>query len=364
MKSFPHIINSVITGNGCYISPEIIGNDHFIFTDFYNTFGEKVIAENKETIKKFADITGILERRYAPDALVASDLAFLASQNAIVDSKINKEELDYIIVAHNFGDVVKGTNRSASLPSLASKVKCSLQIKNPATIAYDIIFGCAGWLQGMIQADYYIRSGDAKKILVIGAETMSRIYDPHDKDSMIYADGAGAVVLEAKIDEEKFGVLSHCSRTYADEDLSILRMGKSNNNIYNEDDLFLKMQGRAVYELALKKVPEVIKESIIKAGIALHDVKKILIHQANKKMMNAILKRLYADHNIKEIPNNIMPLTMSWLGNSSVATLPTLYDLISKNKMPEQNFKKGDILVFASVGAGLNINSVVYKYHK
>jgi len=359
-----YIINSVITGNGSYISPEIIANDHFNAADFYDSSGKQVSIENHETIQKFSAITGILERRYIPDNLVASDMAFLAAKKALEDSKIDKETLDYIIVAHNFGDVAKGKNRSEILPSLASKVKYNLKINNPDTIAYDIIFGCPGWLQGMIQADYFIRSGDAKRILVIGTETMSRIYDPHDKDSMIYADGAGAIILEGRSANEKFGMLAHCSRTYADKDLSILRMGKSNNSVYNEDDLFLKMQGRTVYELALKMVPEVIKESIKKAGITLDKVNKILIHQANKKMVNAILKRLYADDNKKEIPEDIMPLTMSWLGNSSVATLPTLFDLIEKEQFPGHKFNEGDILVFASVGAGLNINSVVYKFHK
>jgi 3-oxoacyl-[acyl-carrier-protein] synthase-3 len=363
VKSVPNFVNSVITGNGCYISPEIISNDHFNQADFYNASGERVIITNNETIRKFSAITGILERRYIPDNLVASDMAFLAAEKALEDSKIDKETLDYIIVAHNFGDVEKGKNRTAILPSLASKVKSSLRITNPDTVAYDVIFGCPGWLQGMIQADYFIRSGDAKKILVIGTETMSRIYDPHDKDSMIYADGAGAVVVEAMENGEKTGIISHCSRTYADEDLSILRMGKSNNYVYNGDDLFLKMQGRTVYELALKMVPEVITESIKKAGISINDVKKVLIHQANKKMVNAILKRLYAGYNITDIPPDIMPLTMSWLGNSSVATLPTLYDLIEKEEFKGHNFKEGDYIIFASVGAGLNINSVVYKFH-
>ena len=107
-------------------------------------------------------------------------------------------QLDYILVAHNFGDVTEDNRRSDFVPTLAARVKHKLGIENPTTIAYDLPFGCPGWLQGVIQADYYLRSGDAKRVLVIGAETLSRVCDPHDRDSMIYADGAGAILLEAR----------------------------------------------------------------------------------------------------------------------------------------------------------------------
>jgi 3-oxoacyl-[acyl-carrier-protein] synthase-3 len=139
-------------------------------------------------------------------------------------------------------------------------------------------------------------------------------------------------------------------------------MAGSNNPDYTpKDQLFLKMQGRILYEQALKVVPLVIKESLAKAGLAVENISKVLIHQANKKMMEAILKRFYEEFGIKQIPDDVLPITVSRLGNSSVATLPTLYDLISKDQLPEHKFTTGDIIVFASVGAGVNVNSVVYK---
>jgi 3-oxoacyl-[acyl-carrier-protein] synthase-3 len=124
--------------------------------------------------------------------------------------------LDYIIVAHNFGDLAADNRRSDLVPTLAARVKHRLGIRNPSAIAYDLPFGCAGWLQAVIQADYFIKSGDAKRALVIakralviGAETLSRISDPHDRDSMIYADGAGACVLEGVASGSPLGIMAH-----------------------------------------------------------------------------------------------------------------------------------------------------------
>jgi len=354
-------IYSIIIGTGSYIPTRRVHNKNFLRNEFYNSDGKKFDKTNKEIINKFEKITGITERRYVTDNLVTSDIAFLASKDALESSKIDKESLDYIIVAHNFGDVRAGNKRSDFVPSLASRVKQRLEIENPKTISYDVPFGCPGWLQGMIQADYYLKSGDAKRTFVIGAETLSRISDPHDRDSMIYADGAGATILEAIENREPVGILSHAARSDALKHAYMLRMDKSYNPNYKGNELFLKMDGRKLYEYALKTVPRVVKESLEKAGLSLGDISRVLIHQANAKMDKAILERLYKLYEEKEIPVYVMPMTISWLGNSSVATLPTLLDLLLKGKIENYELKKGDIVVFASVGAGMNINSMVYK---
>jgi 3-oxoacyl-[acyl-carrier-protein] synthase-3 len=352
---------TVITGSGCYLPERKITNADFMNHTFFDAEGKKLTKSNEEVIRKFSDITGIVERRYVTDDLVASDIAFFAAKEAIASSGTDQETLDYLIVAHNFGDIREDNRRSEFVPTLASRVKHRLGINNPNTVCYDLPFGCAGWLQALIQADFYIRSGSARKILVIGAETLSRIADPHDRDSMIYSDGAGAVVVESVESNEPVGILSHVSYTYATEHAYVLKMGSSNNPDYTKDHLFLKMQGRMLYEHALKVVPQVVKESISRAGITINQVDKLLIHQANTKMVESILKRLFEEYGMKEVPQNIMPLTISWLGNSSVATLPTLYDLFSKGKLENHTLKKGSTIIFASVGAGVNINSVVYK---
>ena len=317
--------------------------------------------DNAHIIKKFEAITEIGARCYAQRGQKASDLAYLAATDALQSSGIDAETLDYIIVAHNFGDVAFGSNRTDLVPSLATRVKHLLHVKNPDCVAYDMAFGCPGWLEGVIQAHYFLRSGDARRALVIGAETLSRVIDPHDRDSMLYSDGAGAVVLEASAAEKPVGILSHKAQTYADEYGLLLHMEHSYNPDYPQPDLFLHMNGRKLYEFALKQVPQVIKCALDKAGLHLSDIDKVLIHQANGKMDTAILNRLFALYGMENTDKDIMPMTISWLGNSSVATIPTLLDLIQKGKM-EQKIEEGNKVVFASVGAGMNINALVYQF--
>jgi len=349
--------NSIITGTGSYIPPSKITNRYFLGHEFYRSDGIKIKKANIDIINKLEEITCINERRYLTDDLNTSDIAFMAADRALENT--DRENLDYIIVAQNLGDVRADNNRSDMVPTIAARVKHKLKIKNPYTVAYDIPFGCPGWLHGMILADYYIKSGDAKKILVIGAEVLSRVTDPHDVDSMIYADGAGAALVEATV--RNVGILSHVTRSDTINHAYLLRTGRSYNPNYSDDDLFVKMDGHEIYKYAVRTVPHVVKESLDKAGFTLTDVKKVLIHQANQKMDEAILERLYKLYQIKNIPENVMPMTISWLGNSSVATLPTMFDLLQRGKLDKHRLHPGDIVVFASVGAGMNINSVVYR---
>ena len=356
------IIYSVITGTGNYIPSKRIRNEDFLTNEFYDTDGKKLDKTNQEIINKLLEISTIKERRYVTDDLVTSDIAYYAAIDAIKSANIDKEELDYIIVAHNFGDVKNDNKRLDIVPSLAARVKHKLEIKNSDAIAYDLPFGCPGWIQGVIQADYFIKSGDVKKILVIGADILSRVSDPHDRDSMLYADGAGAVVLEAKKRDTPIGILAHKTRSDTFLYSNMLYMGKSYKPDHeNKGDLFLKMNGRKLYQYALETVPQAIKDCLEKSNTHLSEIKKMLIHQANGKMDDAILKRLYCLYDIADVPENIMPMTIAWLGNSSVATIPTLLDLILKDKLDEHKINKGDILVFASVGAGMNINAMIYK---
>lgn len=353
---------SIITSSGSYVPERCIKNEDFLSTEFFDATGNKIKKTNNEIIEQFLDISTIAERRYVTDDLVASDIAALAAEEALKSASFDREELDYIIVAHNFGDIKYNNRKSDSVPALAARVKHILGIKNPATVAYDILFGCPGWLQAMIQADYYIKSGDAKKVMVIGTETLSRIYDPHDRDGMLYADGAGATILEAVESDTPIGMLTHKTRSDTFLYSKMLYMDKSFNKEYeNPEDIFIKMNGRRLYQYALENVPQAMKECLEKSGLSVGDIKKVLIHQANGKMDDAILERFYKLYDIDEIPEGIMPMTISYLGNTSVATLPTLYDLIVKGKMNNHSINKGDIVVFASVGAGMHINAFVYK---
>ncbi|NNK82441.1 MAG: ketoacyl-ACP synthase III [Flavobacteriaceae bacterium] len=351
-------MNIRITGSGSYIPDAIEKNEDFHQHDFLNTDGSEIEHPNEVIVEKFEAITGIVERRYADSHLTSSDLGALAAQKAIDDANIDPEELDYIIVAHNFGDVIANTIQSDILPCLASRIKHSLRIQNPKCVAYDILFGCPGWVEGVIQAQAFIKAGMAKKCLVIGTETLSRVVDKHDRDSMIYSDGAGATVVEATEEE---GMLAHESASFTYDEAYYLFFGKSNNPNLDKDTRYIKMHGRKIYEFALNNVPLAMKACLDKSGIGIKEVKKILIHQANEKMDEQIIKRFYRLYKTPT-PEGIMPMSIHKLGNSSVATVPTLFDLIKNNKLENHKLNKGDVIIFASVGAGMHINAIVYKY--
>jgi len=121
------------------------------------------------------------------------------------------------------------------------------------------------------------------------------------------------------------------------------------------------MHGRKIYEFALSQVPLAMKSCLDKSGVVIDDIKKILIHQANEKMDEAIVNRFYKLYN-RNMPDRIMPMSITLLGNSSVATIPTLFDLLVNDKIEGQQIQKGDVVIFASVGAGMNVNAFVYKY--
>ncbi len=354
-------IRSVIVGTGCRIPDVRVPNDAFLEHEFHGPDQKRIEKTNAEILAQFESITGIRERRYVREDQVTTDIAFDAARNALESSGVDGEQLDGIIVAHNFGDVRAGSHRSDLVPAIAARVKARLKIRNPHTVAFDLIFGCPGWLQGVIQADYMIRSGNVQRIMVIGADTLSRISDPHDRDSLIYADGAGAVILEGRHAGEEMGILAHAVRSDTLEHSGMLFMGES----YKEqalEALFLKMEGRKLYKYALNTVAIAMKEALDCAGIDLRDVRKVLLHQANGKMDEAILSALCQLYGIETPPQDLMPMTISWLGNSSVATLPTMLDLICKGEMPRHTIASGDNIIFASVGAGMHINAVVYRW--
>jgi 3-oxoacyl-[acyl-carrier-protein] synthase-3 len=214
----------------------------------------------------------------------------------------------------------------------------------------------------VIHADTFFKAGVAKKALVIGTEMLSRVLDQYDRDSMIFSDGAGASVLEAKpVDETNSGILSWSVQSHCIDEAYYLYLGKSNFPDSDPRIRYIKMKGRKVYEYAMQNVPLAMKDCIDKAGVAIQDVRKIFIHQANEKMDEGIIKRLYKLYGVREIPDQIMPMSIHKLGNSSVATIPTLLDMVKKEQFGDHDLEKGDIILFASVGAGMNINAVCYR---
>ncbi|MCF6222297.1 MAG: 3-oxoacyl-ACP synthase III family protein [Flavobacteriaceae bacterium] len=353
-------MRSIITGTGSYIPKIIKKNSDFLNEEFYSEKKETIPSSNEIIIEKFRAITGIEERRYLEPELNNSNMGAIAAQKAIDDAKVNPEEIDQIIYAHNYGDIRHNDTQSDCLPSLAARVKHFLKIKNPDCVAYDIIYGCPGWVQGVIQADNYIQAGIAKKCLIIAGETLSRVVDPHDRDSMIYADGAGACILEKSENNTK-GIISFASQSFTFDEANYLFFGESNKTIPNINTRYIKMYGRKIYEFALNNVPNAMKQALDKSGIPIDQINKILIHQANEKMDEAIIKRFYRLCKTN-VPKDIMPMSIKNLGNSSVATVPTLLDLILKNNLEGHQINEGDTIILASVGAGMHINAIVYQY--
>lgn len=352
-------MKSVITGIGRYIPSIVKTNADFMIQPFYDENQNKINLKPEAIAQKFESITGIEERRYATSDLNCSDMATIAAEDAIQDAGCDRETIDQIIVAHNFGDVIKHTIQTDMIPSIASRVKHHLGIKNPNCVAYDLIFGCPGWLQGLIQAHAFIQAGMAKKCLVIGAEALSRVLDPYDRDSMIFSDGAGATIVETQ--HSNSGILSFSAQSHCEDEVTYLNLGKSNFPESDPRIRYVKMKGRKVYEYAIKNVPLAMKDCLDKANVSITDVKKIFIHQANEKLDEAIVRELFKLYNVSEMPEHLMPMNIHKLGNSSVATIPTLLSMVKREEMNGYKISEGDIVLFASVGAGMNINAVCYR---
>ena len=350
-------MNIKITGTGSVIPSKVEQNKSFSNHLFFDSNGDSIKNSNEVIIEKFKSITGIEQRRYIEDNQTVTDIAIEAANKSIDNAKINRESIDYIIVAHNVGDITFESNQIDTLPCLASKVKAGLEIKNPNCVAYDILFGCPGWVEGVIQATAFIKAGMAKKCLVIGADTLSRVLDHTDRDSMIYADGAGATIIEKS--NEQGGILSHKTVTYTSEgEADFIFYGTANDKV--GDSKYIKMHGRKVYEFALSKVPLALKSCLESSGRSLSELKKIFLHQANLKMDEAIINRFYGLYN-KKMPENILPMNIQEFGNSSVATVPTLFDLVINRNYCGHSLRKNDLILFASVGAGMNINAITYQ---
>ncbi len=315
-----------------------------------------------EIIGKLEQITGIKERGYISEKGDSVPLMVAASEHALADWGKDKNLIDGIIVAHNAGNMLEGRDGFHTVPNMAALLKNKLGIENFECFAYDLLFGCPGWLQGVIQAHQAIQMGDAKHVLVIGIEVASRLLDPHDLDSMILADGCGAAVISASDTGDDSGIISYATFSHALEDISCIYLDRSFNKEITAPTLF-KMNGKDVYKYATVWVPKVIKKALDKAGLTASDVDMFLFHQANGKMLHAFANNLAQMYGMEGLSfEGKIPTTIEFTGNTSVATIPTMLDLILKNNLGEYKIKKGDLIVMASVGAGMHCNALVYKY--
>lgn len=354
-------MSTIILGTGHHLPERIIENSYFLHHTFLDKNGVKNSKPTDQIVAKLESITGIKSRRYVKEDEDSVPLMGRASMNAITDAGIDKEQIDGIIVSHNAGNMMPNGKGYHTIPNLAALLKHKLGITNHNCFAYDVLFGCPGWLQGMIQAHQAIQMGDASHVLVVGVEVASRFVDPYDLDSMILADGCGATIL-SKSDQKNKGVLAYATYSHAIEDISCIYQADSYNKELKNPALF-KMNGKDVYRYATIWVPKVIKAALDKINLTASDVDLFLFHQANGKMLHAMANNLADMYHIKGLSfEGKIPTTIEFTGNTSVATIPTMLDLIRKHQLPGYEIKEGTKVVFSSVGAGMHCNAMVYQF--
>lgn len=353
--------STIISGTGTVIPELLVPNSHFASSEFYDRSGNRIEKSGAEVAAKLESIAGIRERRYIPFEQDSIQLMTEASRLAVEDAGLDPNDLSGIIVAHNAGNMIPDTGAFHTVPNLAASLKHQLGCTDHDCFAYDLLFGCPGWLQGIIQAHQAIRCGDAEHVLVTGLEVASRLLDPHDPDSMILADGCGACVV-SRSDASGRGVLSYSTYSHAVDDHRIIYLGPSLKPGV-EGSCYFHMNGRAVYKYATEWVPRVIKETLDKADLTIDDVDIFLLHQANAKMLEAIAANLaeLCSVEVSTLEGKI-PTTIEFLGNTSVATIPTMLDLIRKGKLEGHEIREGDVAIMASVGAGMHCNAIAYKF--
>jgi len=350
---------TVIKGTGSVLPELVVPNSEFNDNVFYTKDGEPMPLSGAEAAAKLEAITGIRERRYVPFDQDSQPLMTEAAKIAIEDAGIDPNDLDGIIVAHNAGNIL-GKQSFHTVPNMAALLKHNLDITNHECFAYDLLFACPGWLQGVIQAHQAIECGDAENVLVVGIEIASRMLDPHDMDSMILGDGCGAAVFSKG--EAGKGVISHATFSHANKDIENIYLGRSNKEGV-DGTCWFHMNGREVYRYATTWVPKVVKKALDGAGLSLPEVDMFLFHQANEKLIEAVGKNLAELYGADpESLEGKLPMTIQFLGNTSVATVPTMLDLILKGNLGGYEIREGDTVVFASVGAGMHCNAMVYGF--
>ncbi len=330
------VIGAVITGTGKNVPDKVIPNSYF--ESYLNTTDEWIL-----------DRTGISERRWASEVTSASDLALPACFNAINSSGISKDQVDGIICATVTPDYI--------FPSTACVLQGKLGIKNG--FAFDVNAVCSGFLYALTLANSLIKSGQARNILVVGTEIYSRIIDKNDRTTcLLFGDGCGAVLLsrrEFENEESSFGVLNtNIGSDGSHVDILCVPNGTANTPTAESLESgahFLKMNGREVFKLAVRKLAEINRDIVLSSGYQLSDVNWFVSHQANKR----ILQSVAADLNISA---DRVPMNIQKYGNTSAASVPLLLSEMNDRG----DLKKGDLIVLSAFGGGVTWGSALIKW--
>lgn len=318
-----------IIGSGSALPENVVSND---------VLAEQLAAKGIETSDEWiVSRTGIKQRYIAPEHINTSDLATQAAQKAIADAGISAHDIDLIILATSTPDVI--------FPSTACLVQAKLGVKGGA--AFDVQAVCSGFVYALSTADSFIRSGNAKCALVIGAETFSRIIDWNDRGTcVLFGDGAGAVVLRAS---EEAGILA--TQLNADGALhTILHTEGAIHHGQVVGDPFLRMDGQAVFKKAVTALGDSAIKVCEKANITTNEINWMIPHQANVRIINALARKL-------GLPNEKVVITVDDHANTSAASVPLALDVARR----DGRLKQGDIALLQGVGGGFTWGSVLVK---
>lgn len=282
--------------------------------------------------------TGIKKRHVAAENELTSDIAFEAAKIALENSGLKAEEIDMIILATTTPDL--------TFPATATKVQAKLNANS--AFAFDIQAVCSGFVFALATADNFIKSGQVKNALVIGADILSRIVDWKDRNTcVLFGDGAGAVVLQATT-EENSGIIS--SDLHSDGSLNDI-LKTSGGPSLNQKSGFIEMSGKEVFKHAVDKMSKSVIAALTKANLQVGDIDLLVPHQANARILSAVANRL-------ELSEEKIILTVESHANTSAASIPLALDYAVKNN----RVKKGDLVVLEALGGGLTWGSVVLKW--
>jgi len=317
---------SIISGCGSYLPERIMTNDDI----------SKLVETNDEWIQ---ERTGIKQRHIVADNQLTSDIAYEAAKKAIANSNISKDQIDLIILAT--------TTPDNTFPSTATKVQAMLEI--PTIPAFDIQAVCSGFVYALSVADSFIKSGQHKNILVIGADSLSKITNWKDRGTCIlFGDGAGAVILSATESDSKTGILS--THLYSDGNLQKILYVDGGASSTEEVGKMI-MEGKEVFRHAVEKMSSSIKHAIKVNDLNDEDIDWVIPHQANLRIIKSVGKKL-------GFPAEKLISTVQLHGNTSAASIPLALDIaINDNRI-----KKGDYIALTALGGGITWGSAIIKY--
>lgn len=319
---------SKITAFGTYVPEKVIGNHYF--EEFIDTNDEWILSR-----------TGIKTRRFAKDGEYTSDLSVKAVDDLMKSSGKSVEDVDFIIVCT--------TSPDQTMPNVASRVQYKLGIAGCG--CNDIYAACAGFVYGIQMAHGFVNAGIYKKVLVIGAETLSKFTDFKDRTSCIlFGDGAGTVLIEPD-DEEHFMAFNSGTNGGFGHDLYMSNKKNSINGVGINPNGKLIQNGRSVFKWAVGNIPNKIRELVSKAGLTLDDIDYIVPHSANLRIIEAIAKDL-------GYPMEKVPESVTEFGNTSSASIP----LAIGKSLQNEGIKKGDIVLMIGFGGGLTFAGAIVKW--